>query len=696
MHDRDIDHGEAAPRFLSAGGDMGALMRSFTWSGDLHPPESWPLELQVAVSLMLNSKFPMFLLWGSEHACLYNDSYAPILGGRHPAALGRPYRDTWPEIWDRILPLIERATSGESLFFDSLPLTLERNGYPEQTYFTFSYSPIYDDTGAITGMFCACNETTDKVEAMGRLSASQAALAEANATLEARVTRQSRDRDRVWRLSRDIIAVGERDGSLKSVNPAFGALLGWSKDDLATTPFLALVHPEQAEQVAAMFAELDRGQPVSQVDIRNLHKDGSFRWISWTIVPEGGELYLMGRDVTADKDRQKALAVAEDALRQSQKMEAVGQLTGGIAHDFNNLLTGIIGSLEMMQRRAGQGRSVDVQHFAAAAMTSANRAAALTHRLLAFSRRQSLDPKAVDANHLVTGMEELFRRTIGESVRLEIVSAGGLWLTRCDPHQLESSLLNLVINARDAMPDGGTLTVETANAFLDQAYATTARDVSPGQYVCISVTDTGTGMSADTVAKAFDPFFTTKPIGQGTGLGLSMIYGFARQSEGYAKIYSELGHGTTVKLYLPRDLQKKPDRDSPAFQRALPDVTADEIVMVVEDEATVRDLVIDVLDDLGYRALEAHDGPSGLRILQSDVRIDLLITDVGLPGLNGRQLADAALALRPGLKILFMTGYAHNAAAGKGLLGPGMEIITKPFAIDALATRIAKIMGPAR
>ncbi len=387
---------------------------------------------------------------------------------------------------------------------------------------------------------------------------------------------------------------------------------------------------------------------------------------------------------------------AEEQLRQAQKMEAVGQLTGGIAHDFNNLLTGVIGSLDMLQRRVSQGRTGDIERYASAAMTAANRAAALTHRLLAFSRRQPLDPKPVNANRLVTGMEELLRRTIGEAVRLEIVTAGGLWLTRCDPHQLESAILNLAINARDAMPKGGKLTIETCNAHLDNAYAAQQREVRPGQYICICVTDTGTGMTPDVIAKAFDPFFTTKPIGQGTGLGLSMIYGFARQSEGYARIYSEVGQGTTVKLYLPRyyGATEHADEGKPGLTEAHR-AEHGEVVLVVEDEAAVRDLVVDVLEELGYRAVEAADGPSGLKLLQSDLRVDLLVTDVGLPGLNGRQLADAGRRQRPGLKVLFMTGYAENATIANGFLEPGMQMITKPFAIEALAARIRDMIESA-
>jgi signal transduction histidine kinase/ActR/RegA family two-component response regulator len=386
------------------------------------------------------------------------------------------------------------------------------------------------------------------------------------------------------------------------------------------------------------------------------------------------------------------LLEAEEALRQSQKMEAIGQLTGGIAHDFNNLLQGITGSLDLVKKRATQGRFSEIERFITGAMASANRAASLTHRLLAFSRRQPLAPRPVEVNPLLASMEDLLRRTLGEQIALEFVTAGGLWLTRCDANQLENAVLNLAINARDAMPEGGRLTIETANTHLDSAYTSRHRDIEPGQYVCISVTDTGSGMSADTISKAFEPFFTTKPLGRGTGLGLSMIYGFAKQSGGNAKIYSELGKGTSVKLYLPRHRGELETED---FNPALEDsqiAHANETVLVVEDEFVVRDLIVEVLQELAYRTLEAEDGPAALKVLQSSQRIDLVITDIGLPLLNGRQVIEAARQSRPDLRVLFMTGYAENAAIAEGFLEPGMSMITKPFAMEALATKIRQML----
>jgi signal transduction histidine kinase len=382
----------------------------------------------------------------------------------------------------------------------------------------------------------------------------------------------------------------------------------------------------------------------------------------------------------------------EEALRQSQKMEAVGQLTGGLAHDFNNMLTGVIGGLEMIQTRIAQGRVTELDRYVNTAASSAQRAAALTHRLLAFSRRQTLSPKPTDANALIDGMADLIRNTVGPAISVRITRPDALWTTLCDPNQLESALLNLVINARDAMPNGGELTIGMSNAQLGEAQQAALGEVRAGEYVALTVADTGTGMSEQTVARVFDPFYTTKPMGEGTGLGLSMVYGFARQSAGYIRVESELGRGTTICLYLPRS-EGPAEAGPPAPAADPPRASPGETVLVVDDEATIRMLVQEVLAELGYAALEAENGKEGLRILKAHHSIDLLVTDVGLPGgMNGRQLADAARVERPDLRVLFITGYAETAAIGNGRLAPGLDVITKPFALRALASKIREMM----
>ncbi|MFC5342710.1 PAS domain S-box protein [Brevundimonas staleyi] len=406
---------------------------------------------------------------------------------------------------------------------------------------------------------------------------------------------------------------------------------------------------------------------------------------------KAAELELQSLNATLEErvvERTEELTRAHEALRQSQKMEAVGQLTGGIAHDFNNLLAGISGSLELLGKRLSEGRLNGMERYIDAAQGSAQRAASLTQRLLAFSRRQTLDPRPTDVNRLINGMDDLIRRSIGPDVELEVVGAGGLWATKIDQSQLENALLNLCINGRDAMaPAGGRLTIETSNKWLDDRSAR-ARDLPPGQYVSLCVTDTGTGMPPEVQAQAFDPFFTTKPLGQGTGLGLSMIHGFVRQSGGQVRIYSEIGKGTTMCLYLPR-YQGDVDGDEDVGITPVAEGGHGETVLIIDDEETVRMLVAEVLGDAGYNVIEAPDGPSGLEILRSDRRIDLLISDVGLPGgMNGRQVADAARVSRPDLKVLFITGYAENAAVGNGLLAPGMEVLTKPFVMGDLAAKV--------
>jgi signal transduction histidine kinase len=391
------------------------------------------------------------------------------------------------------------------------------------------------------------------------------------------------------------------------------------------------------------------------------------------------------------EERTAQLRHNEEALRQSQKMEAVGQLTGGIAHDFNNMLTGIIGSLELLRRRLARGRLDDLDSLIDLGVTSANRAASLTHRLLAFSRRQSLDSKAVQMNTLVLSMGELLQRSLNESIQLDMRLNDKLWVAEADPNQLESALLNLVINARDAMPDGGKLVVETSNQVLKREFTEAYSNLEPGDYVMLSVTDNGSGMPQSVINRAFDPFFTTKPIGQGTGLGLSMIYGFSKQSRGHVSIHSEIDEGTTVKLYLPRFRGEELSSPDSAIQQA-PNALDGETVLIVEDDPAVRVLVCAVLGELGYAFVEAWDADSAVPILNSTQRIDLLISDVGLPGMNGRQLAEVGRQYRPGLKVLFITGYAEHAAVRGGFLDSGMQMITKPFTFDLLTAKVREMI----
>ena len=521
----------------------------------------------------------------------------------------------------------------------------------------------------------------------------EAGLVRINETLEAQVAERTQERDGIWNASQDLLGVADMDGTWISVSPAWTELLGWRREEIVGRTSEWMEHPDDRLATRQEIARLAEGRRTIDFENRFRTRDGHHRSFSWTAVPMKGKLYCSARDITEQKAATENLARTEQALRQSQKMEAVGQLTGGLAHDFNNLLTGITGALELLSTRVAQGRYKDVDRYVQAAQGAAKRAAALTHRLLAFSRQQTLDPKPTDANQLVSGMEELIQRTVGPAIEVQVVAAKHLWSTLVDPNQLENAVLNLCINARDSMPDGGRLTIETGNLELD-ARAVRDRDLPPGQYLAISVTDTGTGMSPEVIAKAFDPFFTTKPLGQGTGLGLSMIYGFAKQSGGQVRIHSHEGLGTTMRILLPRYLGAVRDAEMAPELVEAPRAKVGETVLVVDDEPTIRMLVMEVLEDLGYAAIEAADGASGLAVLRSDARVDLLVTDVGLPGgMNGRQMADVARASRPDLKVLFITGYAENAVVGNGHLDPGMHVMTKPFAMDALANRIKELIA---
>jgi two-component system NtrC family sensor kinase len=387
----------------------------------------------------------------------------------------------------------------------------------------------------------------------------------------------------------------------------------------------------------------------------------------------------------------------EQALRQAQKMEAVGRLSGGIAHDFNNMLTVILGNIDMASRRIGDDNP-RIQRLLDSARQASERAATLVQRLLAFSRQHPQEVKSVDINRLVQSMSELVRRTIGETVTIETVLAGGLWKVAVDPNQLENAILNLAVNARDAMPDGGRMTIETANSYLDEAYvaANSEDGFSAGQYVLLAVTDTGAGMSREVRERAFEPFFTTKPTGMGTGLGLSMVYGFLKQSNGHIKIYSEPGEGTAIKLYFPRIVEQRglPDWTDERTARPAPSARGSETILLVEDEEEVRKFAAEVLRELGYTVHAAGDGASALRLLESESNITLLFTDVVLPGgMNGRQLADEARRRKPDLKVLYATGYTRNAIIHQGRLDAEVELLTKPFAADALARKVRQILN---
>ena len=884
------------------------LLKSVDFSQtSLGPSSEWPEPLRSVTALMFDSHFPMFVAWGEELVFLYNDAYAEILGGKHPAAFGARFKDIWSEIWEDISPLIKKAMDGEATYSEDLPLIMNRAGYDERSWFTFSYSPVRDERGAVRGMFCAVTETTERVLLQQRqafhlaLEEELRDLADPLAVMETASRSLGRVLD-IARVGYGEIDDGEQhvtverdwtDGRIASVcgryrmddfgppiidelragrvmcvddvdhdrrvagmaaafhaigtktvlavplikTGRFRAMLflhdpaprKWTSNDIALATEVAertwsAVERAKAEAEKARYTErlnfldalgratsglkdadailrtttqmlgeildvsicayadmdedvdgftirgdwaapgsghitgryklgdfgelavkaLSAGRPLIVNDnLRELapheaatfqnigisaticmplvkgdrltalmavHHKEPYHWTpheialvqevtdrSWAHIERvrsetalqasQAELRRANEALEATvAERTAELMAAEESLRHVQKMEAVGQLTGGLAHDFNNLLAAILGSLEVMKTRLAQGRAGEIERYLSGATSAAKRGASLTQRMLAFSRRQTLDPKPTDADRLIGSMEELIRRSVGPSIEVETVRPSDTWAILVDPGQLENALLNLCINGRDAMPEGGKLTIETSNRYIDTR-AATQLGLSPGQFVSISVSDTGTGMNADTISRAFDPFFTTKPTGQGTGLGLSMVWGFAGQSGGSVRIESALDKGSTVSIYLPR-FSGTVELDE-YVQVGTPDVMATERrILLVDDEPLIRMVAAEQLEELGYVVLQAGDAREAIQILETEPELDLLLTDVGLPnGMNGRQLADAARQRRPDLPVLFVTGYAENAVLNHGQLEAGMQVMTKPFDLDTLAQR---------
>ncbi|PPT57997.1 hybrid sensor histidine kinase/response regulator [Xanthomonas arboricola] len=936
---------------------MAQAVRAYDWAATpLGPTTQWPSPLRNAVSLMLSSPESMYVVWGDALTFFYNDAYTPILGPRQPHALGAPLRELWADAWEAVRAPIEAAFAGRASRFEEVPIGMNRYGTPEDTWWTFSFSPLYLDDGRVGGAFCVTNEVTDRKVAQNRLADEHERLirlfeqapmfmaflsgpqhrvefanpcysrlighrdvigkplaealpdlveqghlhrldevyqsgrayaanalaynvqAEPGGPMERRLLdlvyqpiagadgtvsgifvqglditdrigleravreAEVRNRQILDSVMDYAIIATDLHGLVTSWNEGAQRILGWSEAEMLgqtlertftpedverrqilieaaaalesgsgmderwhvrksgqrfwangslmvlreetgaaigfvkvlrdrTAERLAsealreserrldalvrassqsifsasadwrelrqlvgegalsdalsaslnwqqeMVHPDDRARLAEAIAHSIINKTGLDVEYRVLDADQRVGWTLMRAIPlldereQIVEWFGTAADITDKRlaeqqlrqltetleervrERSAALLLAEEKLRQSQKMEAVGQLTGGLAHDFNNLLTAISVGLELLQTRIEQGKYDRLERYVEMAQSSAARATALTQRLLAFSRRQTLAPTALEVQALVQGMHDIIARTLGPSIALQLRPAADPWKVLVDAPQLENALLNLCINARDAMPDGGELTIAVANRVLD-AGAAQQLDLPIGEYVCLSVQDTGTGMSADVMSKVFEPFFTTKPIGQGTGLGLSMIYGFTRQSGGHVRIDSEVGVGTTMALYLPRfDGVLAQDEAVPATEQPLRSTAPSCTVLLVEDETAIRVLMSEVLSEAGYRVIETAEGSAAVERLRSQETIDLLVTDVGLTGgLNGRQVADAGRQSRPTLPVLFVTGYAATAAVGAGQLEDGMEVLTKPFLAVDLERRVAQLL----
>ncbi|WP_188565025.1 hybrid sensor histidine kinase/response regulator [Undibacterium terreum] len=723
--------------FMNGGGELGELTRHHPWQHTpLGLPQTWPESLKTTLRLLLTSNHPMFIWWGQELTQFYNDAYRQTMGPeRHPSALGQPGRDCWGEIWDIIGPQIEDVMNGKGATWhvDQLvPVT--RHGKRENVWWTYGYSPIADENG-IQGVLVICNDVTaahqsrDELEQLNRQLAeqirereeAQTALKVLVSTLEERVVTRSQEEQQLRSMFEQAPAfIAFLKGPthiFELVNSAYYKLVGHRNligrpvrqalPDIEGQGFYELLDSVYTSGQTFVGNSL---QVVLQKSVDAEPETAYVDLVYQPIFSEAGEvigIFVLGSDVSAKKTAQDQVAVyqqqlekmiaegataleeTQSALRQATKLEAIGKLTGGVAHDFNNILQVISGNLQLLTDNVSGNKEAEKRLSIAGQAVA--RGAKLSSQLLSFARRQPLQPAVLNLGRTVSKMDDMLRRSLGEEVEIETITAAGLWNTLADPNQLENVLLNIAINARDAMKGKGKLTIEMANTLLDRQYTARYEDVTPGEYVMIAVSDTGAGMSAEIQERAFDPFFTTKAEGEGTGLGLSMAYGFAKQSAGHINIYSEVGHGTTVRLYLPRVLAEETQ-----LQTILPGPVSGgtETILVVEDDISVQSTVVDMLRGLGYQVLKASDAQSALTILKSGMHIDLLFTDVVMPGpLRSPELARLAKSHLPRLEILFTSGYAQSAIVHGGRLDHGVELLSKPYHREDLARKIRHILA---
>jgi PAS domain S-box-containing protein len=561
--------------------------------------------------------------------------------------------------------------------------------------------PYYSPDGKFAGYFGSCVDITEQRQRESR-------FAELASEREAAAKGAFHETQQYFQILVNSVvdyAIFMLDpaGKVVNWNPGAERIKGYSAAEIIGEHFSRFYTPEDlASGLPARALSIARREGKFENEGWRVRKDGSRFFASVVIDPVYDENGVfrgyakITRDMTQRREAEAQLEEAREHLMQAQKMEAVGQLTGGVAHDFNNLLTIILGNLEAVERTLAnwkEGSQARIGRLVQNAMQGGKRAAALTSHLLAFSRRQPLNPKPLNVNRLLNGLADFLRRTLGEQTEIETIGAGGLWRVEVDAVQLETAILNIALNARDAMQEGGKLTIEASNTYLDEEYSRRHTELKPGQYVLLAISDNGTGMEPDVLARAFDPFFTTKPAGVGTGLGLSQVYGFVKQSGGHVKVYSELGHGTTVKLYLPRFVGSEEASDDPPYSAQTSE--GYETILVVEDDHEVRSFIVETLRDLKYGVLQASNGEAALQVLAAGLRPHLLLTDVIMPGLNGRELADRARAMVPGLQILYMTGYSRNAIVHHGRLDPGVELLQKPTTHDVLAAKLRALLDPA-
>ena len=674
--------------FLAAGGKVGALMRAHDWSASpFGRPETWPQSLRTVVELLLQSRIPMFVAWGKELRFLYNDSYAEILGAKHPRALGSRFHDIWAEIWTDISPLIDAVIAGESTYREDLPLTMNRKGYDEQTWFTFSYSPVRDEHGMVAGLFCACTETTRRVLA-------ERGLRELNETLERRVAAAVAERNLLADIvegTNAFVQVADLEFRWLAVNHAaaneFERIFGKRPQVGANMLDLLQDQPEQQAAVKTVWRRALAGEEFTEIgEFGDPSRDRrSYEMRYNTLRDRAGNrigAYQFVYDVTERVRDQQRLRHAEEALRHAQKMESIGQLTGGVAHDFNNLLAVFANGLQVLERNVGPEQRQRVYDGMRRAIA---RGTGLTRHLLAFTRRRPINPEVIDVGAHLRGMREILERSLRGDIHLEIKLDTDPWLVEVDAGELELAMLNLCVNARDAMPDGGTLTISAAN--LVEA----GENGLPTDYVRLSVVDSGCGMPADVLARVFEPFFTTKDVGKGSGLGLPQVYGFAQQSSGRLTIESEVGVGTRVALLLPRSLGQlaAPETPPAATSRvAGTDGARCGQVLLVEDDSEVAALTREMLNSLGYAVIHVTSPVAALGALANARTIDIVFSDVMMAGgVSGLELAREIKRRQPMLPVVLTTGYAEAAASMKDERFP---LLLKPYSAEALAEALGR------
>ncbi|WFU24191.1 ATP-binding protein [Bradyrhizobium sp. CB1717] len=679
--------------FLADGGELGAMMRALDWSDSpLGPPNHWSQALRTTVGMLLAAQAQIVLFWGPDFVALYNDAYAPGIGANHPRALGRPAIENWGELWDDLEPLLAGVRRTRTTFAaKDRPFYVERHGYGETSYWDVSYSAIPDDDGSVGGVLCIVSETTERVLGETQLRASEARYRELNTTLEQRVAERTAERHLLATI------VETTDGQIQALDldyrwlainascaDAYQRIFGKRpKVGDSLHEFLA-DRPEHLAAATAIWSRALGGEAFTTIEeFGDPRFDRRVYEMKFEALraPDGTRTgaFLTGMDVTDRLEEQARLAQAEEALRQAQKMEAMGQLTGGVAHDFNNLLTPIVGLLDRFQRR-GIGSEREHRLIAGAAQ-AAERAKTLVQRLLAFARRQPLQAVPVNISRLVAEMGDLISSTTGPQIQVTVDAPEGLPEAMADPNQVEMAILNLSVNARDAMPDGGKLRISAKARTVERAHTS---GLMPGTYVCIAVADTGIGMDEETLAHAVEPFFSTKGVGQGTGLGLSMVHGLASQLGGALTIRSAVGAGTTVELWLPVSYVTPGAIDIISRPKLQP--LAAGTALLVDDEPLVRMSTAEMLSELGYRVVEAASAEDALQRVREGLRPNLLVTDHLMPGMSGTDLGRILRDQYPELQILVVSGYANSEG-----ITPDLSRLTKPFRSDELAASLANL-----